>query len=182
MQIETQVRVMESDGHVQPGTLVNATSRPRFIANQARSQPFVLKSLLRQVAVDSVRRTGRIFRKKVPGHEAEHMVDRVLCRLEASIPSMTYLRKRSARLPAIRLHSMIACGSWSSCSSRMSVNAIGMSVFPVVRRALGVERDSVPRSTRPFYSRAATRPSRTARKLSRKRSVICTSPKVGLTF
>ena len=68
---------MESDGHVQPGTLVNATSRPRFIANQTRSQPFVLTPLLRQVAVESVRRTGRTFRKKVPGHAAEHMVDRV---------------------------------------------------------------------------------------------------------
>ena len=82
---------MESDEHVQPGTLVNTW-------------------LIEYFAV-----------------------------LKRSIPSMTYVGQRSARLPAICLHSMIACGSCSSCSSRMSVNAIGMSVIPVVRRALGVE-------------------------------------------
>ena len=74
---------MESDGRVQPRTLVNATSRPRLIANQTRSQPFVLTPLLRQVAVDSVRRTRRITREDVPSHESEHMFARVLCRLEA---------------------------------------------------------------------------------------------------
>ena len=67
--------------------------------------------------------------------------------LKRSIPSTTYSRQRSVLLPAMRLHSMIACGSWSSNCARIWVNAIGISVIPSGRRALRVERDSVPGNT-----------------------------------
>ena len=71
--------------------------------------------------------------------------------LKRSIPSTTYSRQRSVLLPSIRLHSMIAYGSWSWNSSRISVNAIGISTIPSGHRALGVERDSVPASTHVFF-------------------------------
>ena len=101
--------------------------------------------------------------------------------LKRSMPWTTYRRQRSVLLPAIRLHSMVACGSWSSYFSRISVNAMGISVIPSGCRVLGVDRDSVPDSTHIFLRHSPNRPFRNSRMPSRKCSVISTSPTAGVT-
>ena len=92
-----------------------------------------------------------------------------------SIPLLTYLRQRVTSLPATRLHSMIACGSWSLHASRMARTYMGMSVRPSGTRLSGVERLSVPGATSIFGPRPPAGDARASRIPSRKCSLSATS-------
>ena len=81
--------------------------------------------------------------------------------LKRAIPSTTYGRQRSVPHSAIRLHSMIACGSWSRYASRISVNAIGISVIRLVAEHLASNAtpfQAAPIHSSPSWQRRRSRP------------------------
>ena len=97
--------------------------------------------------------------------------------MNRSMPSTTYSRHKWVSNPAIRLHSMIACGSCSPKRKKISTNASGMSVRPSGSTTLLLDRDSVPGSTQIcLYGESFGASFCTQRIPSRKRSVIRTSP------
>ena len=108
--------------------------------------------------------------------------------LKRSIPSTTYRRQSPASLPAIRLHSMMACGRCSLYSSRMSWKKTGMSVRPSGLETSGRESVSVPGRTVIFFHRAATLGAAAAFVFTascmpaRRCSVISTSPTPAMNF
>ena len=105
----------------------------------------------------------------------------IACRLpyfpkaNRSMPLATYSRQSLASLPATRLHSMIACGSWSFRASKMAGTYIGMSVRPSGLRVSRVERVSVPGATSILGPRPPARGSTASRIPSRRHSLSSTS-------
>ena len=96
--------------------------------------------------------------------------------LKRSMPSTTYRRQRPASCPATRLHSMIACGSCSSYSSRMSLKRTGISVSPSGFGTSDLESDSAPGRMVIFLRQAASVSFNALRIPRRRCSVISTSP------